>query len=742
MKSRFLLIAVVLFTILSCCQRKGNKASYNLDFENIVNEYPTGWENYGNLDYVVHLDSVETKSGNYSAVIEYTGDNPDYKIWAFPIPEIYEGKQITLSGYIKTEDITDGFAGLWMRIDPQVGLENMLSEKLIGTTEWKKYEITLDMNPSKTVQTVVGGILVGKGKMWLDDLSISIDGKDIYSLKPVEITRISSNQVYPADKDTAEFKYSSRIIFHDLDEKQINNLELLGKLWGFLKYHHPSIAQGNYNWDFELFRILPEYLQVKNTKERDDLLLRWINKLGKITSTHILSETSEEVLLKPDHSWIEGSGMSDKLTKKIKEVYHNRNQGEQYYIKMTLVGNPVFLNENSYSLMPYPDAGYRLLALYRLWNMTHYFFPYKYLCDKPWNQVLKEYIPLFISAKDELAYEQTMNLLIAELNDTHAQLAYADKIQESKGIRYVPIKVKFIENKLVMVGFRKPEIKKEVTLKVGDIITHIDGESIDDIVNRVKKHYPASNETVRLRDISNNMFRTNNESIDVQYISSNQMKSETIKTDEIDSLFLYKEAIRPCYKFMNNDIGYVTLASIEEEDVSHIKKKIMNTKGIIIDIRNYPNIFVPYSLGRYFVSTYTDFNKPSTSNINHPGEILMGLSQGIFPLEKTYQGKLIVLINEETQSQAEFTAMAFRAGSNTIIIGSTTAGADGDYSKISLPGALYTGFSGLGEYYPDGTETQRIGIIPDVWVEPTIEGIKKGKDEVLDKAIEIIRKGY
>jgi C-terminal processing protease CtpA/Prc len=46
--------------------------------------------------------------------------------------------------------------------------------------------------------------------------------------------------------------------------------------------------------------------------------------------------------------------------------------------------------------------------------------------------------------------------------------------------------------------------------------------------------------------------------------------------------------------------------------------------------------------------------------------------------------------------------------------------------------------SGIGIYYPDGTETQRIGIVPDVVVKPTIEGIKKNRDEVLEKAIELI----
>ena len=52
----------------------------------------------------------------------------------------------------------------------------------------------------------------------------------------------------------------------DINSKEnkdlITNLELMGKLWGFLKYHHPAVGKGNWDWDHELFGILPEYLKV------------------------------------------------------------------------------------------------------------------------------------------------------------------------------------------------------------------------------------------------------------------------------------------------------------------------------------------------------------------------------------------------------------------------------------------------------------------------------------------------
>src|SRR5690606_5274248 len=142
---------------------------------------------------------------------------------------------------------------------------------------------------------------------------------------------------------------------------------------------------------------------------------------------------------------------------------------------------------------------------------------------------------------------------------------------------------------------------------------------------------------------------------------------------------------------------------------------------------------MPFSLGPYFVSTTTPFVKFTFGNINNPGEFNYSDTVEIPKPTETYKGKLIVLVNEFTQSQAEYTAMAFRAGDNTTIIGSTTAGADGDMSSIVLPGGLKTSISGIGVYYPDGTPTQRIGIIPDIVVKPTIKGIKNGKDELLEK---------
>jgi len=709
----------------------------NLDFEIIKNNKPINWKDFGNKDYTIFIDSTVSQKGKNSAVIEYDGDSPEFKAWAYTIPAKYQGKKIKLTGYIKTENVSDGYAGLWLRINPSVGFDNMKNRGVKGTTDWKKYIIELDLKPSEASLIVFGGLLVGKGKMWIDNLEITIDGKTLEKAKPKALSI--------ADKDN-EFDKNSNIKIENLDKDAIANLELLGKVWGFLKYHHPAIAKGNYNWDYELFRILPKYLSSINSDERDKLLLKWIDGLGKIEKCKSCKETPKDAYLKPDHNWIDSFGLSENLKQKLHFIYQNRNQGKNYYIAMAKgVGNPEFKHEKPYSNMPFPDDGFRLLSLYRYWNMIQYYFPNRHLMDKNWNTVLREYIPRFVNAKDELEYELTVLQIIADIQDTHANIwGGGNKISKWKGEFYAPVHVRFIEDQLVVTNYYNPELKDKVGLEIGDVITKINGKTIDDIIKEKKPFYPASNYPTQLRNISGDILRSTSNSISITYIGDSKELTKDLQLYKRKDLniFQWYPPLKDdkSYKLLDKNIGYITLQNIKEEDIPEIRNQFIDTKGIIVDIRNYPSTFVPFLLGSFFISKFAPFVTFTNGNVNNPGEFTFGKLLKIPSKHKTYKGKVVVIVNELTQSSAEYTTMAFRAGENTTVIGSTTAGADGNVSSILLPGNIRTMISGKGVFYPDKTQTQRVGIIPDVEVKPTIDGIKNGKDEPLEKAIELILK--
>lgn len=724
--------------MVSICCLAQETEKYNLDFENhtVSESLADGWEKWG--DYKLTIDSI-AHSGKKSGKITSDTSGSSFGSIAYKIPANYSGKSIQLEGYMKIKNVEDGFAGLLLRVDGNgraLAFDNMQKQNIIGTKEWQKYTITLDY-PEDAENIFIAGILVGKGEAWFDGFVVSMDGKNVQTLKEVV------KEVAKAKLDN-EFDSGSLIQFPNLGKGDIENLELLGRVWGFLKYHHPEIAKGNYNWDYELFRFLPKYRETSNTNARDKVIINWINSLGEIKKCKKCKPTDENAFLKPDLTWI--NNQNKELRNKLVAVYNNRSQGKHHYIAMMPnIGNPEFKNENSYSNSPYPDDGFRLLSLYRYWNMINYFFPYKHLMDEDWNTKLREYIPIFINAKDELEYELAAIQIIGDIQDTHANLwGGADKIEEWKGENHAPVHLRFIENQLVVADYYKAELQNEAGLKIGDVITKINGNPIDKLVKEKSKYYPASNEPTRLRDISEDLLRSNANTVEIEFVSGNsghQVKSlKLYPIDSLDMASWYRKNQGKAFKMVDHNIGYVTLENIKQEDISTIKSEFKNTKGIIIDIRNYPSTFVPFSLGSFFVSSPTAFVKFTNGNVDNPGEFTFTSNLEIPSEGQTYSGKLVVLVNELSQSQAEYTAMAFRAGDNTTIIGSTTAGADGNVSTIMLPGGLRTMISGIGVYYPNGGETQRIGIVPDIEVHPTIKGIEQGKDELLEKAIEIIRK--
>ncbi|EPR66289.1 peptidase S41 [Cyclobacterium qasimii] len=427
-----------------CQAQNDDKFNFGFESQKDKSSLSDGWFKWG--DYNLAIDSL-AYSGINAVKITATGSGK-FGCIAYPIPAIYSGKTLKLEGYMKIKNVKNGFAGLLLRIDGKEGIlafANMDDQQIEGTKDWQKYSITLNY-PQKSETIYVAGILSGKGEAWFDDFNLTIDGENIETLTEAEIEEPK------AILDTA-FDKGSLLDLSILTAEKTDDLELLGRVWGFLKYHHPGIAKGNYNWDYELFRFLTTYIKAENEADRNKLIIDWIDSLNPLENCTECKETDENALIKPDLNWIQNqdSALKDKLL----SVYNNRSQGQHYYIELTpSVGNPDFINENSYENMPYPDDGFRLLSLFRYWNMINYFFPYKHLMDADWNIKLKEYIPVFLDAKNELEYELAALQLISDIQDTHANIwGGGDKIDAWKGSNFPPINLRFIENKLVVADF-------------------------------------------------------------------------------------------------------------------------------------------------------------------------------------------------------------------------------------------------------------------------------------------------
>jgi C-terminal processing protease CtpA/Prc len=738
--------------LITACFILNSFAQYNLGFEEMIADSGklVTWNIKSGPTYsgpVLNIDKEIKHGGNQSLSIERkkTDTATQFTPVSIFIPAQFNGYKISISGWLKTENVS-GYAELWFRTDNEdkklLSLINYPHGRLKGTTDWTKYDTTINL-PEDAHIMYFGFLIVGTGKVWGDDLSLKVDGT------PIEKIVQGNKIIFPALKDNKEFAKGSGISIQQVTSEQTENIALLAKAWGFLKYYHPYIAKGNLNWDYELFRFLPSYLTVANKKERNDLLLQLINKLEKPAACRKCSDKElKDAIYKPDLDWISNSKeLGDSLSAALNYIKENRHLGKNYYMDLVPgVSNPLVTHENSYFEMTSPDAGYRLLCLFRYWNLIQYWFPYKHLIGEDWNNVLSEFIPKMIKAADATQYAVTTRQLIARIHDTHANTWGANKVLDSlKGKFYPPVKIKFLGEQPVISQVIFKEQALASNLEVGDIILTVGNKKISAIITETLPDLPASNKPTQLRDLAGLLLRSNDSISAITLLRNGKEIATTVLLVNSSRQKVLRYAYDFPYMkdssffFIKPGIGYINLGTIKRTQVDSIFKALEKSAGLIIDNRQYPGDFPIYDIAGKLLPEKQDFTKIPAGSLEYPGAFFVNPSLTAGKKNKDYyKGKLVILVNENTQSSAEFHTMAFRIAPSATVIGSTTAGADGNVSGFYLPGGIYTMFSGISILYPDGRETQRIGIVPDIEVKPTVAGIKQGRDELIEKAIEII----
>jgi hypothetical protein len=538
----------------------------------------------------------------------------------------------------------------------------------------------------------------------------------------------------PIVEDT-EFDTGSRIAAQDLTAVQIDNLALLTQVWGFAKYHHPQVVDGSRNWDYDLFRAIPPVLAAPDRATAVAVLVTWLDELGPIPACSPCAQLPSDAYLQPENDWIQDAAvLGPTLSERLVEIHRNRPVSEsQRYISFTVVGNPDFYGESNYHTVPEVDAGYRLLALFRFWNIIHYWFPYRDIMDEDWDGVLREFLPEMMQPMDGDTYRRTLIRLIGRVHDTHANLWSDLHVQPPTGGDVAPLALRFVEGKLVVRAYAHLE-GLATGLERGDVIQNIDGQSVESLVDSLRAYHPASNEAVRLRDIARNVTRGTGPVL-LEGVGADGPFSTMVQRVPVEDTWplLYQHDLSgEPFRMLSDSVAYVKISNAVARDAADYITQARDAAVLVIDCRGYPDEFLVFALGGHLVAGAAPFARFTYGDPTNPGAFLWTESQVHMPLQPRFDGKVVILVDEMTQSSAEYHAMAFRAAPNAIVVGSTTAGADGNTSGIPLPGAARAMISGIGVFYPDGTPTQRVGILPDLVVRPTIEGMRSGQGVVAD----------
>jgi hypothetical protein len=328
--------------------------------------------------------------------------------------------------------------------------------------------------------------------------------------------------------------------------------------------------------------------------------------------------------------------------------------------------------------------------------------------------------------------------LIARAHDGHANLWSSLQNQPPVGNCQLALSVRFAEDVPVVSGFSSARSDDHEKLKIGDVITALDGVPVSKLIESWLPYYGASNDSARMSNIARSMTRgqCGDSNVGIRRGSEELKRKITrVALARAGQVNYTHDLPGPAFRLLSKDVAYLKLSSAKAQEAAHYVEQASGTKGFIVDIRNYPSEFMVFALGSHLVEAITPFARFTSCDLSNPGAFHWWNSVSLTPEKPYYGGKIVILADETSMSQAEYTSMAFRAAHGAIVVGSRTAGADGNVSPFALPGGLRTMISGIGVFYPDKKPTQRVGIVPDIEVEPTIEGIRQGNDEVLEEAL-------
>lgn len=397
----------------------------------------------------------------------------------------------------------------------------------------------------------------------------------------------------------------------------------------------------------------------------------------------------------------------------------------------------------AYAETPYPSRELRQLAGVRVWMIARRFWAYPHLTTEDYDAVLAAFLPRLADAKDELEYALTLAEMATHLPDGHTSV-YSKTLRKRLGAVGVPFEVRLIEHQH-LVWKVLPEAEK-AGVQRGDVVLEIDGQTVAAREAFLAKYITASHPEALRAKLAWSVLSGDEGSRAKLKLKKPDGSMKVVEVERKLALLeaLYASAPGPHYKVLDGNIGYIDLVSLEMAEVDAALKAVAGTRALILDDRGYPkgtafklgpllDVKRPRGVAQFFEPLVTAAPEAATQ--------AMFFLQSLGPPQPAvYTAPTVTLIDDQAMSQSEHSGLIFEAYAGTTFIGSPTAGANGDITSAMLPGGIRLGFSGHDVRHADGRQLQRIGLLPDVPVRPTIAGIRAGKDEVLDAALAHLKK--
>jgi hypothetical protein len=591
----------------------------------------------------------------------------------------HQGKKVKLSAWVKARPRGTGSrAQLWLRVDRPSGpgFFDNMYDRPIMTPDWAEYTITGPV--AEDAQKIAFGALVyGKGEFLIDGFRISVTD--------------AAGREEPVAVENGGFEES------DTGGSP--------KVWGISSptmefgVREEDVHEGKHAF-FIASKIQPEAAPLFEMRAPADGVID--KEIGK--GLHVRAPLALET---DEHGTIPRSNPAelDRLRAALD----------------ALASAPLSAAEEDVRL------GDVVIA----WNVFQHFYPYFDVVKVDWDAVLTRSLERALADRTEEEFFRTLSWLVARLDDGHGGVY--DALQRK--LATPPFKIEWIEDKAVVTASVDP------SFKVGDVVLAINGKKTTDIIQEAEEFLSGSPQWKRVKATaqfalglpgtkSSAKLKRGSEVLEVPFENSAEAPAAVVQPN-LEPIATVKEGVL-----------YVDLTRASWQDITSRIQELAAARGVVFDLRGYPN-------GNHQVLCHL-LREPDKSSAwmkvplvvlpDREGWAYREMGWNLVPATPRIAGRVVFITDSRAISYAESVMSFVEHYKLGEIVGEPTAGANGNVNPFALPGGYSITWTGMKVVKHDGSQHHTIGILPTVPCRRTLAGIVAGRDELLEKALEVINR--
>jgi C-terminal processing protease CtpA/Prc len=406
-------------------------------------------------------------------------------------------------------------------------------------------------------------------------------------------------------------------------------------------------------------------------------------------------------------------------------------------------------------VLPVPDkpAGFvpsgsdrttRLAEVAVSWGVFQHFYPYFDQVGADWPGALRRGLTSAAVGPDADSYVRTLRHLLAELQDGHAMVRNPSI---NPAVRFA-FNWDWIEGNLVITSV---EAGATHGMTAGDRVLTINGRTvaaaladIESLTSAATPQWrllrslgelaggqPGGTATLTVQPHTGGPVRTVTVAYTAPFGSSLGIGGFGSPTDPRPEQIAQ---LRP-------GIFYVDLTRISDDDFNAAADQLAAADGVVFDMRGYPFALDPDTVISHLIDkpvTSNWFNIPIVTRPDRQGWRWDSQYGFIAPVAPRIAGRIAFLIDGRVLSAAE-TLMGTVEGEHLgALVGGTTAGTNGGMNPFDVAGGHTLRWTGMDVRKKDGSPHHGVGIKPTVPVSRILAGVIAGRDELLEKGIEVV----